>query len=371
MSELDRRELLKAVALTGVAAGCVRNPAPKNSSEPISWANQLDPKAAQKVIDSFDARLSWIDKQTLPEELVSSKVLAKQPSQKQEETETFIKQSMRTLYAVGRFMDLPAEIKMHPEMQSRMASLQSDMDRSITGMVNVLETLTPDDHKSIRSFLKKDPEFAERVAAFIEEPAKEDGIPFQRRFGVRSSVLQFAGRMAAQSPGLITEPLVKKAHRLEAMTDKEHDQLLATKLGQERYNAQVQQMTALHQAWLMQQAATQPSSQPVTPSSQPAPTVYTTPAPNPPQQAPAAPPYTPPPLTAPPPNRGRSIIGKGGRIMGLGVVSTGVGALILNLASTDAALLLGAFFGITLGPTLILVGLIVLLIGLIIRASTA
>jgi hypothetical protein len=367
MSDLERRDLLKAAALVGgglagVTAGCIRNPELKAPREAYSWLESLDSKAAQKVVDSFGHRLAWINEQTLPEEIISSSMLQKLSPLQVASSGDLVKKSIRSLYAVGRFMDLSDELKAHPKIQEQMASLQPEIDDAALGMLGMLEQMTPNDHKVLRDHLRDDPEFGERIAMMIDETAKEDGLPFQRRFGVRSSILQLASRMGAQSPALVTDALVSKGRRLEALSSEEHHHLYESKFGKEKLAAYEQKLVAIHGAWMQQSqpvmsAASQPSSQP---SSQP---VAQQPPPPKPDPMPMLPPQQ-------APVRGVKLLRAGGYMMGLGAVSTGIGAILLSVSAAEVPII-GLVLGITLGPILLAVGLIVLLIGLIVKASAA
>ena len=124
--------------------------------------------------------------------------------------------------------------------------------------------MTPEDHRQLQRQLRSDRGFAERLARYVEQPANEDGIPFRRRFGVRSGILQISQRMAAQSPALVTDPLIKKVRRIQAgpRSTSEQARLLAARMGQEAFWAHQEKMALLHEAWLTRIASsnTTPSS---------------------------------------------------------------------------------------------------------------
>jgi hypothetical protein len=162
-----------------------------------------------------------------------------------------VRKAARSLYATGRFVDMPDELKAHPDVQAKLRSLHGDMDEAVLGMTDVLERMTPGDHKRLQRCLRDDPALTERLASYLERPAVDDGIPFKRRFGMRATMLQVGGRMAAQSPGLLTDPIVRKVRKIQARPRPEAEQLraLAARMGQEAFWAHQDKMAALHTAW--------------------------------------------------------------------------------------------------------------------------
>ena len=116
-------------------------------------------------------------------------------------TGTLVRQSIRSLYLTGRFLDLPDTMKVHPGMQARLRAIQPEMDDAVLGMTARLERMTAEDHRSVQAHLQKDDLFGERLARVLEKTASDDGLSFQRTFGVRSATLELSRRMAAQSPG--------------------------------------------------------------------------------------------------------------------------------------------------------------------------
>lgn len=270
---VDRRQMMRGALLGGVAlaasgAGCGVT---ATQAPPPRWSGKLDRRAADELLASIDKRLSWIDEQTLPEDIAPlSKLEKMEGAAEQIATKTTLtRKAMRALYLTGRFADLPDELKAHPGVQARLAAAQTDMDDAVLGMTAMLEAMTPDDHRGVQRHLRAHPELAERIARYIERPAKEDGLPFRRAFGIRAGILQLGGRMAAQSPALITDPLVRKVRRIEARPHPAADQarLVASRIGEEAFWEYQEKMALINQAWLAElgpegvMAATAPAVQ--------------------------------------------------------------------------------------------------------------
>ena len=416
---VTRRELIRSAAAASAAAAVVADAGCAGTQLGATGAfglggeqahaldASLDPDAADAVLASLDARLAWIDEQALPDDVVPMSRLPHDAERAR--CERLVHKAARSLYATGRFIDLPDELKAHPEVQARLRSLRGDMDEAVLGMTDVLERLTPDDHKRVQRCLRDDGAFAERLASYLERPAAEDGIPFKRRFGMRATLLQLSGRMAAQSPALVTEPMVRKVRKIQARPRPEAEQLrqLAARMGQDAFWAHQEKMAALHAAWarklgrptgmlaalaqaegpdgVMPGSALRPGDAATVPANEPAGAAPpTTPAPvtqpAPPQAAPApapspatlgeVPPELPP--REDPDQPGEGTISTGATIMGFGAGSVVLGLGFWGLASAtgaEALLYAGVFFGVTLGPILLVVGLVVLLVGLVIKAA--
>ena len=215
--------------------------------------------------------------------------------------------------------------------------------------------------------------------------------------------------MAAQSPALVTEPIVRKVRKVQARSRPEAEQLrmLAARMGQEAFWAHQEKMVALHAAWaerlgrptamlaMAAQAegpdgvlpgnalrpgstATVPATQDAAGGAAPATVPASTqPAPTsgPPQVVGDAEPPPEPPEAPEEPETGKpgdGTISTGATIMGFGAGSVVLGLGFWGLAEATGAQALiypALFFGVTLGPILLVVGLVVLLIGLAIKAS--
>jgi hypothetical protein len=271
------------------------------------------------------------------------------------------RQSIRTLYVTGRFMDLPDEIKTHPHVQGRILAAQPEMDDAVFGTTALLESLTADDHRMIQATLRERPDVGERVAALLDAPAREDGITFRRRMSVRTTSLQLAERMSSQAPALTIDPYVRRVRKLAAQPNAESRtaRLLAARMGEEAFWRHQQQLAELSARWERQLAQGGGSG----------PTLV--PAPPEPWAARPRPP-SPPPSVAPARSAGRSTLSTGGYIRGFGAGSVGVGLLFagLNVAfSTEAFLWPAVLFGVTVGPFLLMVGLLIVIVGAIMTAS--
>ena len=191
-TRMNRRKLLQGSVAIGGAAGALASPGCAHG--PYLDADELplpDPAVVEGIVASIDRRLAWIDQQSLPPSLIPRPGRSPSPEQQEQAARwtTLFRQSVRTLYVTGRFLDLPDEIKIHPDVQERVLAAQPEMNEAVFGVTELLESLRPEDHRGIRATLRARPDLGEQLAALLDEPAREDGIPFKRRMSVRSIAL--------------------------------------------------------------------------------------------------------------------------------------------------------------------------------------
>jgi len=380
---VGRRELLGALvggAVVATASGCGRPP-PREPN--AAWNGKLDHGAAEDFLVSVDKRLAWIDEQTMPDDLAPLSKLAKIDGAAEEiaQKTELTRKAMRALYVTGRFIDLPDEFKAHPGVQARAAAMQSDMDDAVLGMTSMLENMTAEDHRRVRDHLRDNPDLGERIARYVERPGVEDGVPFGRRREVRAGILELSRRMRAQSPALVTDPLVRKVRRIQSRPMSEQSRLISARMGEEAFWAHQEKMQSIYETWLdelgpegvMRVTAGASGYLGVAPpgqagAAQPSPPAAgAAPAPRPGRFGPD--PSHPPPKT--PSGARERTIKTGGVVLGFGAGSVLLGLLFFGLAAGEenALFYLGAFFGVTIGPILIIVGLIILLVGAFMSAS--
>jgi hypothetical protein len=397
-SPLPRRDLLKlaagvaaGAAVAGVESGCATTkPQPPASAAVGDVAARLDPAAADALLAKLDHRMAWINEASLPDDLLPLSRIPRGPGfAEQEATDgALIRKSIRSLYLAGRFLDMPDELKVHPGVQSRVKAMQSEMDDAVLGMTSRLERMTAEDHRKLQAYLQRDDLFGERLAGVIERPAKEDGLSLDKTFGMRRSILDLTKRMAAQSPGLVTDPLVSKVRRIEAnpRSDAEQSRRMAAKVGEEAFWAHQERLAVLHQAWAMRLGTASAIASTDDTVGAPDPASSTSPAPaapvvtavplTPATPAPSAS-CAPDPAAGPPPaakpTAGQTILKVGGITMGLGAGSVVLGLIFAGVGggftAASTAGWLALIFGVTVGPILLAVGLIIVIVGLIVRAG--
>jgi hypothetical protein len=405
---MDRRTLLKTGAAGSIGAGVAgtlgidgcAHVSPVDSDD--SLLGSLDAKGAESYLRKMDRRLAWIDTDS------GGSLMSPLPPQcspeRQAEYDRFgrlFRVSARSLYMTGCFLEAPEELQAHPGMQARMATAQEGMDEAVFGTADMLESLTPNQHQRIRQTLREKPELAEDLARFLDAPAKADDMPLKRRYLLRSGILDLATKMQAQSPALVIDPYVRKVRRIQARDPAslaaDSSRLAAARIGEEAFWAYQERLAKLAVAWERKLAvadAAAPATAPPHPASAPPLQPYEPlPSATPPPAAPSAipPPATPAPpgqpqanqLKQPPagpkppplpgqPTGGQKTLTMGGHIMGYGLGSIGVGLLfagLYQLTSVSAFVYPAVVLGVTVGPVLLVIGLLVVIVGAIIRAT--
>jgi hypothetical protein len=336
-------------------------------------AASLDPAAADAVLAALDRRMAWIDRASLPEEVLPLGSFPHRPGLDDEIAagSSLVRKSIRSLYLTGRFLDMPEEMKMHPGTQERVRAMQQEMDDAVLGMTSRLERMTDADHRRLQDYLQRDDTFGERLARVLEQTASDDGLSFGRNHEMRREILALTKRMSAQSPSLVTDPLIDKVRRIEAhpRSDAEATRRLAAKIGEEAFWQHQERLAVIHAAWSQRlqtaRAELATTGDPVPAAPDPNAALD----PNGPQAAqPAASPPPQPPKSSP----GANTMSTGGVILGFGGGSVGIGLIFAGLWALTQSTPLGItalVFGVTIGPILLVVGLIVVVAGAIMKAS--
>jgi hypothetical protein len=336
---MERRSFLKAGLAVGGVGGTVAEEASAHGLAAVSVPPLPDPALVNQVLRNLDKRMTWIDEQReLPPGLAAPAWAARTPDglARSEKYGRLFRQSMRTLYMTGQFMDLPDEIKMHPEIQARITAAQPEMDEAVFGTTQMLESLRPEDHRAIQDRLRRNPDIGERLAALLDGTAREDGFPAERRLDVRATTIELARRMTEQSPALTIDPYVQRVRKIEARphTAEESSRLLAARVGEKVFWEDQRRLAELQARWERRLAQDAPQDSP-----------------------------SPSPLPAPSPKPGKKGVSQGGKIMGFGAASMGAGLIFYGLYKLGVEFLAvpAAVLGITVGPILLLIGLIMLL----------
>lgn len=353
--QMDRRGMLGSLMGGATLLGLSNTGCSSQQQRPMlpevdpRIVERLDPAKANDILLSLDKRMAWIDKQVPPDDILSISKLqkAKTFDEEYKQHSTLIQKSMRSLYLTGRFLDMPDEYKVHPGVQSRLIAAQNDMNAAVMGMTEMLEKATPEDFRRVQDQLRKDPLLGERIAQWIEQPAIDDNMPFERRFATRASILQLADRMRAQSPALVTDPIVSKVRRLEALPHSEAEQIrrISAKVGEEAFWKHQQHLASLYSGWHAKLQTDQGANAAM---------------------------YPPPGAVLTPEKPGEWALTKGGIIMGFGGGSVLLGLALAGIG--DAVMHSGLYWtgivlGVTIGPILLTIGLIFVIVGLVQRAS--
>lgn len=302
----------------------------------------FDPAVVEAALAKIDARMVTLGALDFPHRAAGSPAEAELQA-----WQTRVgRAAARTLYFTGAFMELEEHQRLHPGVQVRLRRLAPEMDVAVDGMATLLESQSPDEHRALRDTLRTNPSLADRIGEDLHRVAKEDGFGFLRRVDLRLAVKDLVARMSAQNPALVLDPPVQKVRKIQAhpRTDAEQERILVTRVGEKAF-------------WEFQQRSLQAVAQW--------------------DQIYAARPalylgaleetYPAPPPKSTPQERKDHTIRDGLIVMGVGLGTMALGGLFYLFSaggSVSWATGTAVVLGVTVGPMILLAGLIVLIVGL-------
>ena len=251
-----------------------------------------------------------------------------------ETEQNFFRSSLRSLLLVGNFGDLSIKGQVHPWMQKRMLYSAPEVNFSVTTSFDILRNMSDESKEDIRSALIDDPDLGDHILETLDLEAKSIGVSSARRRQMRVMGVRIIRRLR-HSPEMFIDEYVKKAGKLltASHSDEALEHLLKTQVGEIEYSARRNKAENAALQWrelnipdipvgydqiITEQDDDEPSEKKSTLK-----------------------------------NR------KGLGLLGVGFVLTAVGWLII--ASTGGSIF-GLVVGVTIGPILILIALIVIII---------
>ena len=127
--------------------------------------------------------------------------------------EPLVRQSVRTLFVTGTFLDLPEAAQMHPGLQERMVAYMPELDDTVYAVSDHLSELSDERRRYLQRELRADPDLPLNVAASINKLATMTRLSPRRRAQVRSTMTQAGWRLREQNPSLIIDEYVDKVER--------------------------------------------------------------------------------------------------------------------------------------------------------------
>ena len=277
------------------------------------------------------------------------------------------RQGMRSLLLAGNFGDLSVAGQVHPGVQERLQYSAPEMDAAVSGTTDHMKSLPPTARADIQSALREDPTLGDRLLETIDNETAAVGASNRRRMQLQILGKHIIERLKHSSDMFINE-YVTKCEKLTAVSGSaaETQRFMAARIGEAAFKARVREAENAAQYWqrqeledipigyqLVAQEGTNSESESGN-SGQ--------------EQAQPQPAVNKEELIA----KARSDPSKdwyktGFRTLGFGVITTGIGWLMIaadSYSSGDGDLvILGMVLGITVGPAAILAGLITLGIG--------
>lgn len=268
--------------------------------------------------------------------------------------------TLRGSLVATSFLDLPAEARVHPEVQRRLWSAMDEMDAAVLGIGEALGSLHASERAAIGHALRDEPELGSAVLDALDAEARKAGVSDERRAHLRKTGEHACFRLRQSTPGFIAEQTDKlsKVRPLEAA---EAERYLAAQLGDATFRREKEWHLGVMEVWqglLGEQAARLAaagdpgdSGGDISPDD-----AYAPPAG---QGAPPPPPFN--------PNRGKTVLKVGAWLFGLGLFSGLAGTALVSVRDNEDVVIAG-LFTFTAAAVLSVTGIVCLLVGAVLRA---
>lgn len=302
-----------------------------------SWPN-VTPAEMDGFLVDLDGAMNRIAENPAGERFLSE--LQQRPSREQDAR--LLRQGMRTLLLAGNFGDLSVAGQVHPGVQQRLQYSALEMDSTVLGAMDHLQSLSPAARADIQSALRRDARLGDRVLEAIDLEASSVGVPIRRRLQLRAMGKHIIGRLQHSSDMFIDEYVTKSQKILsQPGSVAETQRLMAVRMGEPAFKVRRQEAENAALRWQAMEL-------------QEIPIGYQS-------------------LEKKDTGEARSDEEEseawyraGNRLMGFGAITTVIGWLIIAIGSgigSDGLLIIGLIPGVTVGPLAFLLGLVTILLG--------
>ena len=334
---MDRRKFVKK-GTGGLAIG---------ASNPIELGKLIIPNWENVSLEEMNSFISQEDK--------SLNLIATSPGGGQylhslvgepvkEEFGELFRGSMKSLLIAGNFGSLSTNAQVHPEIQKRLWDNSADVEKDIDGLMQELKSLNEDDQIDIKKALNEDSELGDRVLEALVSEAKAVGAS-KRRIRRLKRIGKRQLKKIKHSPGSMIEKCTKKYDKVMSRFDspEEMKKYMIANMGEEAFNKKLEEAEKGVQYWKeMGVVETLPRGDKHLNN------VFSDD--NNSDDADKPP--------------------KGLKLLGIGAIMTTSGWLLLAIESGGGILtILGLIAGVTVGPILIIIALIMLLVHAIRNSS--
>jgi hypothetical protein len=343
---MERRDFLKVGALSGAGAmavgtsGCsgltealAPPPLPLSNRDMEQFLAQLD--HSMNSVSTANALSSFLPQKTI------DRLKTDEPEFKK--GDQLFRKTVRSLLLTGSFKDLPEEGRVHPGMQERMRRALPEMDEAMLGMSSMFSSLSPTERVDIGRALRKDPGLGMRITEALDGEAVKAGVTLARRMHMRSIAKDTSFRLRQSTP-LFIEEYTGKVQKLVDRHGSNEDlqRRLAAQMGEAAFWDYHDRTVELASRW---QVARVDGDGDDGGGSNPN----------------LSGPYAPRTGSEP---RGGTAMTVGGILLGVGLLTAGLGAIIVAAGSGVG------LFVITAGAAMGIGGLITLIVGIILRVTS-
>jgi hypothetical protein len=225
---MDRRDILQMGGLLGISAlgggaACL----------PRSLPRRLPDSEMSKILGAMDESLAQLSRYDMLDDFArQSGTKAKYTS----EDRSLTQMAVRAMYTSAYFRGLPEEAQLHPEMQERMFGQIANMDEAVYGMTDRMSTLSEDRREFVRAALHEEKTQPEAVSQIFDKGMGSLAMPVGRRFQVRSIFSKMGWRLQKQ-PALVIDEYVTKVQKATALVGSQVDlqRRIAAQMGQDAY----------------------------------------------------------------------------------------------------------------------------------------
>ena len=297
-----------------------------------SWPN-ITPAEMDGFLVSLDGAMNRITENPAGERFLSE--LQQRPSREQDAR--LLRQGMRTLLLAGNFGDLSVAGQVHPGVQQRLQYSASEMDSTILGVMDHLQSLSPAARANMQSALRQDAGLGDRVLEAIDLETSSVGVPVRRRLQLRAMGKHIIGRLQHSSDMFIDEYVTKSQKVLsQPGSVAETQRLMAAHMGEPAFKARRQEAENAALRWQAMEL----------------------------QEIPIG--YQSLAKEETGEEESEAWYRAGNRLMGFGAITTVIGWLIIAIGSgisSDGLIVIGLIPGVTIGPLAFLLGIVTILLG--------
>lgn len=164
--------------------------------------------------------------------------------------EDFFRSSLRTLLLIGNSGDLPIKGQVHPWMQKRLHYSAPEISYSITSSIDMLKNMSDETMEDIRSALSDNPDLGDSIMEALDLEAQSIGVSAARRRQMRIMGKRINRRLK-HSPDMLINEYVKKADKLllTSNSDEALEQLLRAQVGEDNYSTSRKEAEAASLHW--------------------------------------------------------------------------------------------------------------------------
>jgi hypothetical protein len=319
---MDRRKFIKSSA-GGLAVG-VAGPVELGKMVIPNWKN-ISVDEMNTFIYQQDYALDEIENNEKGGEYLESLLGVRSENK---EVRDLFRNTMKTLLLSGNFVALSTEGQMHPKVQKRIWDSANMVNETIEELVSKLKSFSPEDLSGFKALLLDDPEIGIAIEETLAAEAVNAGVPRQRIRRLRRMIRQQLKKLK-QSPGMVIEKYVHKYDKLMSRVNSEEEnrRYMIANMGEKAFHKKVSEAEQASLRW-----------KEILP-----PGVYKDL------------------INEDPDSKEKIDPPKGLKALGIGAILTGLGWLLIA-TGTESGLMIGLVAGVTVGPILMVIAIIVIIV---------